>query len=205
MQNARAYERKIAARQYISPGRARAAVARSELGAITKRRLNEKINEWEASLPPVVAGLLPSGNGADPPMESSLGICEGEASPPVEVDGRGVEVEATDYFCRLNVNARVRVRLTLHGMALVHRLQSKLSPAPEHLVEDQGVWETELWNLARVLSESTTGDEPILRGVIDVLDPRGPDSIYPRTHPAGSNISGSREMPRFRTISEPAS
>jgi hypothetical protein len=166
--NAQDFANKIAARAYASPGRARAAVARSPFKAPVKRKLMELIAGWErnqelADLAPVVAGELPEGGKPDGAVEDAEVV-----TPPDTVDDRGDE--SLSLPLRLNLNALVRVKLTLHGMSLLY--QHYKQHAPEKVLASGGVWETELWQLCAVIAGAGMGDQPIEKNVVEVLDPR---------------------------------
>ena len=160
-------ERRIRDEKYSSPSTARAAVKRSHLGKKDRERLLELIAGWQERLePPVIGGVPPADEQPRPASEVP--------AQPAEV----IEVELPapaqpERSILLNLNDRVRVRLTLQGMAQVYSMRSQVH-VPDDLVERQGVWETELWNLMLALGGNNglrlgLGEEPIRHCEIEVL------------------------------------
>lgn len=75
---------------------------------------------------------------------------------------------------RINLNAAVRVRLTMLGVAQLHEARDRVK-VPADLLERQGVWETTLWELMSAFgSKFAMGETPIEAALIEVLDPRVP-------------------------------
>lgn len=164
-------ERKIRDRAYQSPSRARAAVSRSRLGQKAQARLVTLIDVWENEAPVdhVVAGLPEAAPTeiVDPGDEHS-GPTNGEPAS----NGRSVRhLPVTAPVLRININARVRVKLTIEGVALLHGARASGVQIPDDLLARQGVWETTLWQLMAALGPKfTLGGEPIEKSVIELLE-----------------------------------
>jgi hypothetical protein len=147
-------EQRIRNRSYLSPGRARAGLSRSLLTKSEKARMGELIDEWEAegAVDPVVGGL-----------PTTVTVIQ---APP---KGRPDIFEALS----VNVNVRVRARLTVHGIAKLHAKRGEIT-VPADLVSSGGVWETELWQFMALFGGATIGDEPVtVDNVIELLNVRG--------------------------------
>jgi hypothetical protein len=64
----------------------------------------------------------------------------------------------------VNLNARVRARLTPYGVSLLYAARSKVA-VPDDLMAKQGVWETVLWQFLLVVGDHLTmGDAAITEG-----------------------------------------
>lgn len=183
-------EQKIRDRAYQSPSRARAAVSRSQLGKREQARLVTLIDRWESegTVDHVVAGLPDSVEGLEAELVD-VAMGAGPAAPSVEpeTNGRAKHLVLAP-FVRLNLNARVRVRLTPAGVAGLYAKRSEVV-IPENLVQSGGVWETQLWEFMRVFGSGLHigfADVPTVDNVIDVLDPWAEQPDPPRTSPGGN-------------------
>ncbi len=169
---ARNIARKIEQRAYQSPGRARGAVSRSQLRAAAKRKLGEAITRWESegsTEPPVVGGLPAETNGTedDLPVVHVADFLDGNghaghlhlgATP--DVPSRA-SLRAEGPFTlplRLNLNCRVRARLTPFGVHVLYAARAKV-PVPENLLSNCAVWETTLAHFMIVFGDHLQGPD----------------------------------------------
>lgn len=189
-------ELKIRNREYQSPSRARAALSRSHLGKKDKLRVASLIDLWEneGTVDHVVAGepiealeseLVDVATGSRSSSRDRLRHAvsayptDVSTVAPVELDSStgGPSAPLTSLATRspvfrINMNAAVRVRLTLLGMSLLHAARDRVV-VPDDLLQRQGVWETTLWELASALGHRlVVGEEPFEGCVLEVLDPR---------------------------------
>lgn len=141
---------KIEARAYQSPGRARAALSRSQLSASQKRKLGEAITLWEneGSLEPPVIGALPAAVEERPSHVAEVVSSNGHALPPSPIQ----------LPVRLNLNAFIRARLTPYGVHVLYAARSKV-PVPDDLLAKGGVWETTLAHFMIAFGEHLEGPD----------------------------------------------
>ncbi len=175
-------ELKIKSRAYQSPGRARVAISRASLRPKEKNRLRDLVDLWEnEGVVDHVVGGLPERNEPEEPEAHRATPRE----PPLELLGESETFELPipnldrislmkRTALGINLNAVVRVRLTMLGLAQLHDARHRVS-VPEDLVQRCGVWETTLWELMAAFGPKfSLGDEPFVNGVIEVLDTRMP-------------------------------
>ena len=173
-------ETRIRNRQYQSPSRARAAVSRSHLKARQKDRLTELCDVWEGESTNGATVGGPPENGeahaaelVDPKaMRFDAGNGGMSNAAVVEAVRRQLDEPELDPPFRVHLNARVRVRLTPCGVAILHGARHRVK-VPEDLIDKRGVWETELWTLMSAMGPSLeVGDAPIVDNTLEVLLPR---------------------------------
>jgi len=159
-------EQKIRDRSYSSPQRARAALAMSQVSKNGKVRLGALIDAWEneGTVDHVVAGAPPE------PVAHAAEVVERRSEPLPEMARPTLAIVP---FMRLNLNARIRARLTPAGIAGLYAARETVK-IPAEIVQNGGVWETELWEFMSVFASSfgTGSESPTVEGVFDVLDPR---------------------------------
>lgn len=144
-------ESRIDERSYQSPGRARAAIANAGIKGSLRTRLLEKIDAWEAeeSVDAVVGGVP---QGSFEPATRVLPTPAVRLLPPTA---------ALESPITVNLNARVRARLTPYGVSLLYAARDKVA-VPDNLMENRGVWETSLWQFVSVMGEHLTlGDDAV--------------------------------------------
>lgn len=91
-----------------------------------------------------------------------------------EQELQGANLPVRVPVMRINLNASVRVRLTLLGASQLHEARHQVK-VPEDLLARQGVWETTLWELMAAFGPKfSMGETPIVDALIEVLDPRAP-------------------------------
>jgi hypothetical protein len=156
---------KIEDRSYQSPGRARAALARSHVSAAARRKLSLAIDAWEGegSLEPPVVGALPPGSNAAEVHEAEL-VDRAEV-PSGVVRKLGVTV---------SLNVPVRARLTPYGMHVLYT-RRKIVPGAEDALGKGGVWETTLAQFMLAFGEHLEGPEqesPVEDFAIEVFGSR---------------------------------
>lgn len=177
-------ETRIKERGYQSPGRARAAIKMAKIKGKERTRLEELIDEWEGEgvADVVVAGVpvegsdaaaRPKRNGRRHPQMSG-DVSGGPNGVTILPEGtiRNGKLEPMrllpagdgDVAIVVNLNARIRARLTPYGVSLLYAARSKVA-VPEDLMARQGVWETDLWQFMIVMSPYlSTGDEAVTVG-----------------------------------------
>ena len=177
-----AIETRIKERGYQSPNRARSGIKRSKgVSPSVKKRLLALVDEWEsegatdtvvAGVPegefePVTKSKNPRKNGTPAAMTGSIVNAQlapmPDPEPPLtapqpspksrQPDGKKLAEPLV-----VNMNCRVRARLTAYGVALLFNARHRV-PVPDDLMEKQGVWETQLWQFMNVMGEHLTKSE----------------------------------------------
>lgn len=168
-------EQKVQSRSYQSPSRARAALGRSGVKPKDKARIGALIDQWEneGTVDHIVAGMPEA-------LEAELvGAAKGERAGfwgeqlPSQ-NGKGPFLALREARMLLNLDALVRVRLTVAGIARLYAVRDQVA-VPDNLLERGGVWETSLWELASVLGPHLAVGTPealIANNCIEVLDAR---------------------------------
>lgn len=143
-------ETRIKERGYQTPGRARAAISMSkQIKAKERDRLFGLVDEWEAEgMRDVVVAGMPASAVVETQVESPPGPRRLPAS------------SAPAATSIVNLNARIRARLTPYGISVLYGARSEVA-IPADLLERQGVWETELWQFMIVMARAVSGDEPV--------------------------------------------
>ena len=168
---------KIEDRSYQSPQRARAALSRSHLSAVQKRKLGEAIQRWEdegADEPPVVGGL-PERAEAEQEIEHRRSHAAELVSPhdsmaagsDVVGDGRligrtsGKVTHSSGAFTlpvTVNLNAFISAKLTSYGVHVLYGARKKV-PVPDDLLAQGGVWNTTLAHFMIAFGEHLEGPD----------------------------------------------
>lgn len=151
-----AIEKRILERGYQTPGRARAAISMShQVKGKDKARLLGLVDAWEAEgLAGAVVGGLPEAE----PTPSEGSVRNGKLAPSNGIiirSGSNLQASMT-----INLNARIRARLTPYGVSVLYAARDQVT-VPADLLEQRGVWETELWQFMAVMATAAVGDAPV--------------------------------------------
>lgn len=154
-------ETRLKDRAYVSPARARAGINRSQLKKAEKARLLGLVADWEAEgtpEAPIIGGVAPVAAELD------------NGQPPrARRAPRAPASKKLPEPLTVNLNARIRVKLTFAGVSLLHSSSAK-TRVPDDLLDKRGVWETTLLEFMTALgAEMNVDDLPTVGGNIELL------------------------------------
>lgn len=173
-------ETRIRERSYQTPGRARAAIKMGKIKGKARVELETLVDAWESEgTVDAVVGGVPVADDAEPKKPRANGRrhpqTSGSISEPAPLEGSVQNGKLAPIRLlpsgrelaepiAVNLNARIRARLTPYGVALLYAARHKVA-VPEDLMSKQGVWEIELWQFMLVMGEHLAmGDAAVTEG-----------------------------------------